>query len=146
MAAGPQRFVFGNLTADDRETQRAGGVTVGLKHVELPTNDKRDRTRIEISLAYDQGGPAFESFRTWMYRNEAFLEAKDGRRVRPGPIVSTRQQGDGSVAVEYNFADVNDAPRDDRFIYVAPTLITEMPVDFQFTGIPVAIATPAARK
>ena len=27
--------------------------------------------RIEISLVYDQGGPAFESYRTWMYHNEA---------------------------------------------------------------------------
>jgi hypothetical protein len=141
MAAGPQRIVFEDLSSGRRVTQRAGGVTVGLRNVEFPaSNEKRGIARVEISLAYDQGGPAFESYRTWMYHNEAVLESKSGRRIRPGPIVSTRQQGDGSVAVEYNFADVSGAPRDYRFVYVAPTLITEVPVDFQFPRIPVARA------
>jgi hypothetical protein len=144
MAAGPQRFVFENLSSGRHEKQRAGGVTVGLRNVEFPaSNEKRGAARVEISLAYEQGGPAFESYRTWMYHNEAVLESKSGRRVGPGPIVSTRQQGDGSVAVEYNFADVNGAPRDYRFVYVAPTLITDVPVDFQFPRIPV---TRAAQK
>jgi hypothetical protein len=147
MAAGPQRFVFDDLSSDHRETQRAGGVTVGLRSMQFPVpNEKHGDARIEIRLAYGQGGPAFESYRTWMYKNVAFLESKSGRRIRPGPIVSTRQQGDGSVAVEYNFADVNEAPRDYQFVYVAPTLITEVPVDFQFPKIPVARAAQEGKK
>jgi hypothetical protein len=147
MAAGPQRIVFENLSSGRREKQRAGGVTVALRNVEFPaSNEKRGTARVEISLAYDQGGPAFESYRTWMYHNEAALESKTGRRIGPGPLVSTRQQGDGSVAVEYNFADVDATPGDYRFVYIAPTLIADLPVDFEFPRIPVARAAQEGEK
>jgi hypothetical protein len=141
MAAGPQEIVFGDLASGRRETRRAGSVTVGLGGVEFPRPGEGQGTaRIEIRLVYDQGGPAFESYRTWMYHNEAALEAKSGRRIAPRPIITTRQQGDGSVAVEYNFADIQGTPRDYRFVYVAPTLITQLPVEFRFSKIPVARA------
>ncbi len=125
---------------DGRETRRAGSVTVGLREASnfLAPGEGQGAVRIEISLVYDQGGPAFESYRTWMYHNEAALETKSGRRIAPRPIISTRQQGDGSVAVEYNFADVQGTPGDYRFVYVAPTLITQLPVEFRFPKIPVA--------
>ena len=72
-----------------------------------------------------------------MYHNEAFLENKSGQRLAPQPIVSTRRQGDGSIAVEYNFADVHGTSSDFRFVYVAPTLITQVPVEFRLLKIPV---------
>ena len=141
MAAGPQEIIFGDLASGRRETRRAGSVTVGLRGVEFPRPGEGQGTaRIEISLVYDQGGPAFESYRTWMYHNEAALETKSGRRIAPRPIITTRQQGDGSVAVEYNFADIQGTPGDYRFVYVAPTLITQQPVEFRFSKIPVARA------
>jgi hypothetical protein len=147
MAAGPQQIVFDDLSSARRETRRAGNATVGVRSVEFsPTGEKRGAVRIEISLVYDQGGPAFESFRTWMYHNEAALIAKSGRRFAPRPIVSTRQQGDGSVAVEYNFADIAGTPRDYRFVYVAPTLIKQVPVEFRFPKIPVARTVPEGTK
>jgi len=108
--------------------------------------EKAGNAKIEISLVYDHGGPAFESYRTWMYHNEAYLETKNGRRLNPQPIISTRRQGDGSMAVEYNFADVQGTPRDDRFIYVAPTLITSVPVEFRFPRIPLARAAAEGMK
>jgi hypothetical protein len=142
MAAGPQEIIFGDLASGRRETRRAGSVTVGLRGAEFPrAGDGQGAARIEISLVYDQGGPAFESYRTWMYHNEAALETKSGRRIAPRPIITTRQQGDGSVVVEYNFADIQGTPRDYRFVYVAPTLITQLPVGFHFSKIPVARAT-----
>ena len=141
MAAGPQRFVFDDLTSTRRESRKFGGATVALQHVELPpAGEKAGNAKIEISLVYDQGGPAFESYRTWMYHNEAWLETKDGRRIKHQPIISTRRQGDGSVAVEYNFADVPGTPRDVRFVYVAPTLIAPVPVEIRFPKIPLARA------
>jgi hypothetical protein len=141
MAAGPHAFVFDDLTSAAGEKRRAGSVTVGLRSVEFPPpGESRGAARIEITLVYDQGGPAFESYRTWMYHNEATLETRNGKRLAPRPVVSTQQQGDGSVAVEYNFANVEGIPRDYRFVYVAPTLITQVPVEFRFPKIPVARA------
>ena len=121
MAAGPQAIVFGDLRAAGREKRRAGSVTVTLRSAEFPPAGARPGTvRIEIGMAYDHGGPAFESYRTWMYHNEAVLETAGGRRIAPQPLISTRQQGDGSVAVEYNFANIAGMPRDYRFVYVRP--------------------------
>jgi hypothetical protein len=136
IAAGPKRFVFDNLAARDRAVQRAGGVAVRLVQVEIPANGKPGDGRLEISVVYDQRGPAFESYRTWMYHNETWLETNDGRRIRPRPLVATRQQDDGGIAVEYNFAGVTGAPADYRLVYVAPTLITAAPVQFQLRNIP----------
>jgi hypothetical protein len=141
VAAGPERFVFDDLASPRRDSRKFGGTTVALQGVEFPsTGEKAGNAKIEISLVYDQGGPAFESYRTWMYHNEAYLEMKNGRRLNPQPIISTRRQGDGSVAVEYNFADVQGTLRDDRFVYVAPTLITPVPVEIRFPKIPLVRA------
>jgi hypothetical protein len=136
MAAGPVRFVFDQLATPDSPSQRAGSVVVRVRRVEFPLAGKPGDGRVEISVVYDQSGPAFESFRTWMYRNETWLETKDGRRLHPRPFVATRQQDDGGVAVEYNFADVTGTPADYRLVYVAPTLITSSPVRFQLRNIP----------
>jgi hypothetical protein len=136
MAAGRVRFVFDQLAAPDPPSQRAGSVVVRVRRVEFPMAGKPGDGRVEISMVYDQSGPAFESFRTWMYHNETWLETKDGRRLRPRPLMATRQQDDGGVAVEYNFADVTGTPADYRLVYVAPTLITSSPVRFQLRNIP----------
>ncbi|HET6327434.1 MAG TPA: hypothetical protein VFG04_22320 [Planctomycetaceae bacterium] len=136
MAAGPVRFVFDQLAAPDPPSQRAGDVVVRLRQVAFPTQGKSSDAQVEISAVYDQGGPAFESYRTWMYHNETWLETKDGRRLRPRPLVATRQLDDGGVAVEYNFADVTGALADFRLVYVAPTLVTPSPVQFHLRNIP----------
>ena len=147
MAAGPQEIVFGDLASGRRETRRAGSVTVGLRGVEFPRPGEGQGTaRIEISLVYDQGGPAFESYRTWMYHNEAALETKSGRRIAPRPIITTRQQGDGSFAIEYNFAQVPGQFRAIiRFVYLVPSLICELPVEFRFNKITVLPAASPRR-
>ena len=147
MAAGPERFLFDDLASLRRETHKYGSATVTLQNVEMPSaGEKPGNARIELTLVYDRGGPAFESYRTWMYRNEAYLEAKNGRRLNPRPLVSTRRQGDGSVSVEYNFADIQGSPRDYRFVYVAPTLITPLPVEFRFQNVPLARAVVEGMK
>lgn len=147
MAAGPQTIIFDTVRSAHQEvrrsarqeTRRVGNVMVGLRHVELPApGEKQGTARIEISLVYDQGGPAFESYRTWIYHNQAWLQTEGGKRLLPRPEVATQRQGDGWVSVEYNFADVPGTPGHYRFVYVAPTLITEVPVQFHFPQLPVA--------
>jgi hypothetical protein len=142
MAAGPVRFVFDDLAAANQPLQRAGSVAVRLRAAEIPAGDKPGMAQVVVSAVYNQSGPAFESYRTWMYHNEVWLEAKskDGRRIRPGPLVATQREADGGFAVEYNFADVSGGPADYRLVYVAPTLITPTPVQFQLRNIPTARA------
>jgi len=138
MAAGPQRLEFDSLGSGTPQTKHVAEVTVTVRHAEIPaSNEQRQTARVGIVVAYQHGGRAFESYRTWIFQNEASLETKNGRRIAPQPLFSTEQQGDGSVAIEYNFANVVGKLDDYHFLYVAPTLITEWPVDFRFAKLPV---------
>jgi hypothetical protein len=136
MAAAPERFVFDDLNAPNPPAKRIGGVSVRLRHVEAPAGGNETATRVDLSVVYDQQGPAFESYRTWMYHNDVRLETKNGRRILPERLVATQTEADGARTVEYNFANVTGTLADYRLVYIAPTLITQAPVRFQLKNIP----------
>src|SRR5262249_22720000 len=89
---------------------------------------------VKITVSYETGGPAFESHRTWVYHNAAWLE--DGERRVPFSDFDTLLQGDGSVQLEYHFSDL---PRRDglKFVYEAPTLLLDVPFDLEFSDVQV---------
>src|SRR5580698_10226935 len=136
MAAAPERFVFDDLAAPNPPAKRIGGVSVRLRHVEPPAGGNETAARVDLSIVYDQQGPAFESYRTWMYHNDVWLETKNGRRILPERLVATQTEADGARTVEYNFAGVTGTLADYRLVYIAPTLITQAPVRFQLKSIP----------
>jgi hypothetical protein len=136
MAAAPVQIAFDDLVTPNQPAKRVGSVAVRLRQVEIPVSGKAGQGRVDLSVVYDQRGPAFESYRTWMYHNEVWLETKSGRRLLPRPIVATQREADAGVAVEYNFADMSGTPADYRLVYVAPTLVTRSPVHFQLRNIP----------
>jgi hypothetical protein len=136
MAAAPVEIAFDDLVTPDQPAKRVGSVAVRLRQVEIPIIGKVGQGRVDLSVVYDQRGPAFESYRTWMYHNEVWLETKSGRRILPRPLVATQREADGGIAVEYNFAGVTGTPADYRLVYVAPTLVTRSPVQFQLRNIP----------
>jgi len=136
MAAAPVQIAFDDLVTPNQPAKRVGSVAVRLRQVEIPVSGKSGLGRVDLSVVYDQRGPAFESYRTWMYHNEVWLETKSGRRILPRPLVATQREADGGIAVEYNFADVTGTPADYRLVYVAPTLVTRSPVQFQLRNIP----------
>jgi len=118
--------------------RRRGGVTVTLTRVqaaELPSG--KNELRIRATVSYDAGGPAFESHRTWILHNEVFLEDGAGKRVRLNGGSQTAQQGDGGVAIEYRFVDLPDPLPDYAFVYVAPTMIIDVPIEFEIQSLPV---------
>jgi hypothetical protein len=138
MAAGTEEFAFDDISESRRVARRRGGVTVTLLDVaNAPDDEGGHRVRIGMSVSYDVGGPAFESHRQWMFYNEAFLEDARGRRVPHEAGFTTRQQADGGVAVEYDFARVGGALSSWTFRYSAPTLLIDLPVRFEFDEVPV---------
>jgi hypothetical protein len=139
-AAGSETIRFTDLDriAGNRlgVARRRGGVTVtlykaGFARVELRGHE----ARIAVSVAYDTGGPAFESHRQWMLHNEVFLETPDGKRVALNGGHETSRQRDGTISVEYRFVDLPDSLPHYRFVYVVPTLILDVPVNFDLRGI-----------
>lgn len=117
--------------------RRRGGVTVTLDRVSSgkATGESAD-IRLQTVVSYDAGGPAFESHRTWIIYNEAWLETKDGTRVAM-TSQETTLQADGAVGLEYMFKNLPLPLNQYQFIYVAPTLIIDIPIDFTLKAIPV---------
>jgi hypothetical protein len=102
--------------------------------------DGSRNARVRLSIAYDTGGPAFESHRTWIYHNEVYLQAEDGRRFPVNDGFETIAETGGGVGVEYRFKDLPDlAPSAWELVYVAPTLLIDAPVEFEFKGVSVAL-------
>ena len=95
-AAGNEMFRFAGIEkAGDSKigtvSRRRGGVTVSLTRV---LHDQRE-LRIQIVVAYETGGPAFESHRTWFLHNDVYLENAGGKRFRLNGE-RTVQQGEGT--------------------------------------------------
>ena len=117
--------------------RRRGGVTVTLRRIERERKgDGTQELRVAITVAYDSGGPAFESHRTWILHNEVFLEAGDSRVPLNGGFETTLQ-ADGAVGMEYRFLNLPDPLPEYKFVYVAPTLIVDVPVRFALESLPV---------
>jgi hypothetical protein len=143
LAAGNESFRFPlDKTGNPRGgviTRRRGSVTVDLIKV-----DRRDRElRVQISLMYDTGGPAFESHRSWYLHNEVYLDLPGGRRLNLNGGTETMDQRDRGLLVEYRFLDIPETDGDIAFVYVAPTMIIDVPINFEIKSVPV-LAEPAA--
>jgi hypothetical protein len=144
-AAGSEPIRFTDLEKVGKEggasvARRRGGVTVTLQRVRLtPTSPRKQEARVQIVVTYDTGGPAFESHRSWILHNEVYLEDPAGKQVRLNGGSDTTQQGDGSVGIEYRFVDLPDPLPKYTFVYVAPTLIVDVPIEFEIQSVPVKL-------
>ncbi len=141
-AAGNEAIRFTELAklGDGRElniARRRGGVTVALGRVALSRGEGgRNKMEIKIAVSYDSGGPAFETHRSWMLHNEVYLEDATGKRWPLSGGSETTDQGPDGLGIIYRFTSLPD-PLPDTFVYVAPTLIVDVPIEFQLKGVPV---------
>lgn len=143
-AAGSEAIAFDDLSRSAGAARRRGGVTVTLEEVAFRDQRNRRRqegggrtARLQVAVSYDTGGPAFESHRTWIYHNQAWLEDAGGERIAYDGF-TTEMARDGAVAVEYEFDQLQARPDDYKFVYVAPTLLINVPVEVKLAGIPVS--------
>ncbi len=132
LAAATELIDF-ELPAGQEVLRRRGGVSVRLFPTELSPNAAggRDGT-VKISVSYETGGPAFESHRTWVYHNAAWIE--HGEKRIPFTDFETLQQVDGGVELEYRFQNL---PADGslRFVYEAPTLLLDVPFEVKLEEV-----------
>ena len=132
-AAAQESIAFRNLPKAKGAAKRRGGVTVTIR--ELSIGEKS--TSIGIAVAYDTGGPAFESHRTWLFHNRVFLRTASGKNVTPRPGFKTTLQRDGAIGVRYAFAVDKKSATSATFNYEAPTLLINVLVKFRFAKLPV---------
>ena len=140
IAAAVERIVFDQRSQTRGTIRRRGGVSVRLRDVAFNLADV-DRLDAEIGVAvsYDNGGPAFESHRTWIFHNAVYLENRSGIRTSFTEFETT-QQLDGAIAVDYRWRNIAAPASQYVFVYEAPTLIIDVPVEINIDKIPFDIA------
>lgn len=148
-AAGEEPLEFPAGKEAQGVSRRRGGVTVKVLRWES-AGAKDNGLEVTALVTYDTGGLAFESHRSWMLFNVAGLvragmmpteklasgsALNDVNLLKPMHIDSDVQP-DGSIAVTYRFEKLPLPASEYRFRYVAPTLILDVPLEFELRDIP----------
>ena len=133
-AAHEQPIRFSRLDVEGIVRRRAG-VSVNLQSVKEHTQAGVRHLRVQARVSYDIGRNAFESHQTWIFHNRVYLETKDGKQIALNDGFETLFHADGSVGVVYRFKNVKLALADLQFVYVAPTLLINVPLDIKFSNV-----------
>lgn len=143
LAAGTERIVFDQTAQTPGTARRRGGVTVRLRDVAFePLPEDRLRAGIKVTVGYDAGGPAFESHRTWMFHNAVYFENATRQRF-DFTDYDTSLQANGAVGVDYRWEKLPGPATQYHFVYEAPTLILDLPLEVKLDALPIKTAAPA---
>lgn len=149
-AAGEEPLEFPVGKEAQGVSRRRGGVTVKVLRWESVAGAKDSSLEVTALVTYDTGGPAFESHRSWMLFNVADL-VRAGMMPAEKPVSSSAMndvnllkpthidsdvQPDGSIGVTYRFEKLPLPASEYRFRYVAPTLILDVPLEFELRNVP----------
>jgi hypothetical protein len=126
VAALPLKLRFPNLRSELLPPQRRGAVTGVIQSLEADYESKT--LALEVSVAYDRGGPEFESHRMWIYQNAGWLEQNSGSRIVPPDSVELKKTAASGATLRYTFENVAGPVADWAFVYEAPSLIIDVPV------------------
>lgn len=136
LAAGTERVVFDRTSQSAGTARRRGGVTVRLREVAFePPQGDEIQAQIKVTVSYDAGGPAFESHRTWMFHNAVYMENEAHRRFEFTDY-DTLLQANGAVGVDYRWEHLPAPATQYQFVYEAPTLILDLPLDVTLDAVP----------
>ncbi|WP_339731375.1 hypothetical protein [uncultured Gimesia sp.] len=137
LAAETLPITFDQLSNSQGAVRRRGNVSVELLEAETIKLASTQNLNVRIALSYDYGGPAFESHRTWIYHNRAYLQSPQGKKYWLNGSSQTTLESAGKIGVLYRFTDLPQKQTDYQFTYLAPTLITSAPIQFQFQNLKV---------
>lgn len=137
-AAGTAQFKFLDIADAKGVARRRGGVTVTIRKVSFRRTSKTQHAaRIRVAVTYDVGGPAFESHQRWMLHNKTSLQTAVGKRIIQNSGFDISLELDGAVEVEYRFERLTNEPAEYQFVYEAPTLLINVPIEFELKDIPI---------
>ena len=123
------------------------GVTVHLRELFPEQEGEEPIWRVGLLLEYPADGPKFESFQSFVVRNEIYFEKeKDGVLQRFPYNLNLETPGndesDNRAFVRYRFGDqpeknlVLGKISDWKLVYKTPGRIMEVPIPFEFKDLP----------
>lgn len=124
-----ETFRFNDLAKARNVEQRVAGATVVLEGVRR----NHQQWEVRILVRFDRAAGALESYRGWIFQNEAYLESPQGKPIRCGPPETTRQT-DTEVGLAYSF-NVPGSLDGYQFVYRTPVSIVATGFDYELRGI-----------
>ncbi|HKD36734.1 MAG TPA: hypothetical protein VKB78_08030, partial [Pirellulales bacterium] len=125
-----ESFEFTGLKTAKKVEQRKSGVTVTLDEV----RQNNDAWEVRVRVKFERTAGALESYRGWIFNNEAFLVGPDGKRIGHSGFETTKQSED-EVGLAYLF-DLPDGPDKLKFVYKTPAMLNFVPLDFELKDLP----------
>jgi hypothetical protein len=124
-----ESFEFADVKNAKKVEQHKADVTVTID--EVRQNDAGWEIRVRIR--FDKTAGALESFRGWVFNNEAYLVAADGKRISHSGFETTKQ-ADDEVGVAYLF-DLPNGPDGLTFVYKTPAMLNSVPLDYELKDL-----------
>jgi hypothetical protein len=130
LPAKTESFEFTDLKNAKQVEQHKADVTVTID--EVRQNDAGWEVRVRVR--FDKTAGALESFRGWVFNNEAYLVGADGKQISHSGFQTTKQTED-EVGVAYLF-DLPNGPEGLTFVYKTPAMLNNLPLDYELKDLP----------
>ena len=124
-----EEFSFGDLLKAKNVEKRQASATVTLEQV----RQNNEAWEVFIRVRFDRPGDALASHRGWIFRNEAYLEAPDGKHIAYDTMETTLQT-QNEVGVSYIFV-LDKPPAQMKFIYKTPGAILSTSFDYELSNL-----------
>jgi hypothetical protein len=129
--AAQRLFKFAKLTAKN-DARRQGDISVTLESTEVD----EQVWKVAVTVAYPDGGPAFESYRQGLFNNRLWLQKSDGTKFEHNGGFNNTASDNGKLSFEYLFVDVPGKPADYGLVYETPSKVIPIPLEFEFKKVP----------
>ena len=130
--AGVKTFRFPSLTVKEPKTIKQGDIAVTLDSTEID----EQVWKVNVEVAYEGQGPAFESYRQGLFNNRLWLQKADGSKFEHNGGFSNTSSDAGKLGFEYLFVDAPGKPADYGFVYETPSKVLTIPLEFTFKDVP----------
>ena len=130
LPAKVEAFEFTSLKTAKKVEQRKAGVTVTLDEV----RQNNDAWEVRVRVRFDKTAGALESYRGWIFNNEAYLVVTDGKKLTHSGFELTKQTPD-EVGVAYLF-DLPNGPDALTFVYKTPAMLNSVPLSYELKDLP----------
>ena len=127
-----QSFEFADLAKAKNVKKQSNNVTVTLEKFKVLDDGLWGA---EVVLEFEAKSEAFESYETWFYDKEAYLQKADGTRFPTNGGMTLTESGDGRIGIQYRFVDAPGKLSDYKLVYKTPSTIVKDSVSFEFKDI-----------
>jgi hypothetical protein len=131
-----ETFRFDKLAEAKNLVRRIAGVAVTLDHVQNAATGVRAESgawEARLRIRFDDAGDALASHRQWIFSNETYLEASDGKRIAPDGF-ETIAQAKNELVIAYRFR-VDRSLDGLSLVYKTPGTIVTQAFAYKLKGI-----------